>query len=287
MYKKFYGFEKMPFEDTLDISFFYPAERHKEALAALRYSIQTRKDFVLITGEVGSGKTTLCRILLHEHCGKVNVSYVTNTMVTDGQLLYAIAREFGLRGRKKSKMELLYDLKDFLKASLDKWWCNIIVIDEAQNLSMKTLEEIRMLGNLEANDEKLARIILVGQPELRDKICDPKLRQLRQRISVSSHLDPLSREDVESYIDFRIKRAAGNGKLKFTKEAFDKIFEISNGIPRLVNLCCDQALLLGYLRDKETIDPEIVGAMQESTKERGGVELTTSPDDADESSKPK
>ncbi|MBU0477510.1 AAA family ATPase [bacterium] len=265
MYEKFYGFKENPFNLTPDSKYFYPSEKHTEALDSLAYAINERKGFVVITGEIGSGKTTVCRALLNRLGPNTKVSLIINTHISAKDLLITVLDDLGEAPVKGTKARLLNQLNNFLISELSHDNNIVLMIDEAQNLSPRVLEEIRMLSNLETEKEKLIQIILIGQPELREKLHLKSLAQFRQRISLQYHLMPLDKEDTEGYIKHRLLQATQNGSDVFTPEALDRIYEYSQGIPRLINSLCDHALLNGYIYSKPKIDKDII---EESIKEK-------------------
>jgi len=258
MYLEHFGFTKYPFKAAPDPGFYYPTARHREALACLVYAVEQRKGFALITGEVGTGKTMLCRAALSCFGPGVDVAMVSHTLLTAKQFLQAVCTEFDLEAEAKTKFELLRMLKAFLLKKTRQGRTAVLIVDEAQDLSVKVLEEVRLLGNLETSNEKLLDIILVGQPELRAIIARQELRQLEQRIALKFHLGPLSRSDMSGYIDHRLQAAGGDNSRMFDAEAKFRVFKASNGVPRLVNIICDQALLQAYVNDEHTVKAPIV-----------------------------
>ena len=258
MYLEFYGLRRRPFDMTPDPFFFFPSQKHREALASLIYAVREKRGFVVITGEIGSGKTTVCRTLLQKLDPAAKVAMLTNTTLTPKQLLEAICEDFGLPSEKHTKVELLFKLNRFLVEQNDAGNPVVLILDEAQNLSLKALEEIRLISNMETDARKLVQIMLLGQPELRDKINRPELEQLRQRVSLRYHLRSLNRKEVRLYIEHRLRIAGDEGQVKFTKGAVDSAYEFSKGIPRLINVVCDQALLTGYLRETRKLHRTIV-----------------------------
>lgn len=257
-YQDYYGFQHMPFNNTPDSFFFFPTEKHQEALSRLIYAISERKGFVVISGEIGAGKTTLCRTLLTQLPRAVKIALITHTHLDSDQLIRAIADEFDLPTDGLSRPEIIARLNTFLIDQLAENCTVCIIIDEAQNLSPVVLEEVRMISNLETEQEKLVQLILLGQPELRDKLKDPTLKQLRQRIAVQYHLAPLDQAETISYITHRLKVAAPVNELHFTRGAMDEVYQYSGGVPRLINTLCDNALLTCFTRGQRKVTHKIV-----------------------------
>jgi len=258
MYENFYKLTAKPFNVTPDPRFLFLSESHKEALANLLYGIQERKGFILLTGEVGTGKTTLLHTLLSRLEEDTKSAFIFNTRLGPRDFFRYMFEEFGIASDQKSKSECLIALNRFLIDRLRKEKNTVLIVDEAQNLSPVILEEIRLLSNLETSTEKLIQIVLVGQPELAEKLSLPELRQLRQRISVRYHIQPLSREETRAYVIERLRIAGNPYDRIFDDVALDYVFHISGGIPRLINLVCDCALLTGFARGEKTIDLELV-----------------------------
>lgn len=256
MYLDFYGLKNKPFNITSDPRFFFESVTHREALAALLYGIQERKGIILITGEVGTGKTTLCKALLNQLPPEVKTSFILNPYFSHVQLLQAIVEDFGLQVAKKNPLEIVKQLNTFLLEISTEGGNAVLVIDEAQNLSARQLEQIRLLSNLETSQEKLFQIVLVGQPELTEKLNQYNLRQIRQRIFVKCDLTPLKRAEVKEYIDFRLKKA-GETDIEILPESLRVIYEFSKGIPRVINMLCDRALLLGFVKETKVFDQGI------------------------------
>jgi general secretion pathway protein A len=257
MYEAFFKLRKKPFELVPDPEFMYLSRSHKKALTYLDYGIRERAGFILLTGDIGSGKTTLIRNLLNKNYEHVTLAKVFNTRVTSEQLLAMINDDFGLNVAGKDKVSLIRDLNDFLLEQYAAGKHPILIIDEAQNLAADLLEEIRMLSNLESSHSKLLQIILVGQPELRETLAAPELLQLRQRISINCHLKALSREEMAEYILHRIT-VAGNGEaLEFPVKTLDLVFQYSRGIPRLVNIICDFLMLAAFAEEVTSVSLEM------------------------------
>lgn len=263
MYLDFYGLKEKPFNLTPDSHFLFLSQKHKEALAHIKYGIEEKKGFVLITGEIGSGKTTLCRALLGELDKNYKIALVLDSMVSPTGLLRAIIIDLGITTMARSRQDILYVLNRFLIEERDV----VIVIDEAQNLSRLALEEIRLLGNLETEKEKLLQIVLMGQPELREKLSKENLRQLNQRISVRYHIQPFDREEAEQYIFHRLKIAGDLGRIIFQEDALHEIYNYSGGVPRIINIICDYALMSGYVRETNLINKDMI---EESIRESQG-----------------
>ncbi len=258
MYLKHYRFERMPFNNTPDTSFFFGSPRHNEALAALVYTVQAKKGFAVLTGEVGAGKTTVARALFRQLEADTLTAVITNTHLTSTQLLQALAGEFGVEVGDGGRVELLQRIESFLERAGQESRDVVILIDEAQNLSPQALEEVRMLSNIESEDEKLVQLILMGQPELNEKIDRPDLRQFRQRIAVRYHLEALTREECFEYIRHRLAIAGPRAEAKFSRGALRAIHHYTRGIPRLVNTVCDMALLMGFVRSTKRISSAII-----------------------------
>ena len=258
MYERFYELRERPFALSPDPDYLYPSRVHQEALDYLRYGLESHAGFVVITGEIGSGKTTLLQTLLRNIDSQTSVGRVVNTMLEPRELLETIMIDFGLDPTGKSKPLLLRDLAQFLVDQRLAGRMVLIVIDEAQNLSLAALEELRMLSNLETEKSKLLQIVLVGQPNLRDKLTSAELEQLRQRITVSYHLTPLDADETANYINHRLRRAATGAPIEFPREATDAIHARSRGVPRIVNVICDAALVFGYAEERRTIDLTLV-----------------------------
>jgi len=268
MYREFFGLKERPFNVTSDPNFLFLSRVHKEAFSHLLYGIKERKGFLEITGEVGAGKTTLCRALLNQLDSNTKSAFIFNSNLPHLQLLQCIIEDFGITVRRKNKASMLRQLNDFLLEELSRGNNVILIIDEAQNLKPSIMEEVRMLSNLETDKEKLFQIILVGQPELRDKIDSPGLRQLKQRIAVRYHITPLAKDEIAKYINHRLTIAGSNGQIHFPEDSIDAIYKFSGGIPRIINMVCDKSFLAAYVMETRTISLPIV---EKSINELEGI----------------
>jgi len=255
MYRKYFGIRKAPFSIAPDPRYLYMSAQHREALAHLLYGIRIDGGFVLLTGEVGTGKTTICRCLLERLPKSCDIAFVINPKLSSAELLATICDEFGIKYPKtKVSMKLLVDrINEFLLQAHANRRKAVLIIDEAQNLSDEVLEQIRLLTNLETNERKLLQIILIGQPELRERLARPELRQLAQRIVARFHLSPLSREDLGPYVNHRLWVAGLRTEL-FSTGAIKRLYAYSGGIPRIVNAICDRALLGAFVQEKKSIE---------------------------------
>src|SRR5215472_5576641 len=246
MYRKFFGLTRDPFEISPDPYFFYPTPRHNEALANLNYGVQRRKGFVVVTGEVGTGKTLLVRCLLDVlNRNQIAFAYVFNPRLSVPDFLRYMLTDLRLPTTGRTKSEMLAHLNNYLIARFRRGTTTALVVDEAQLLSWELLEEIRLLTNLETSQQKLLQIVLVGQPELDEKMDSPDLRQLKQRIVLRCQLEPLEEEETKSYILRRLQRAGANSHATtmFPLETISSVYRYSKGIPRLINTVCENALI--------------------------------------------
>jgi len=272
MYESFYGLKENPFSLTPDPNYIYLGENHREALAQLIYGVRQKKGFIVLTGEVGTGKTTIIRCFLETLNGRHNstkAALLFNPKLPVNDFLQYILRDFGLAIQSgTSKGEYLHTLYEYLIEAYQKDEKVVLIVDEAQGLSPDLLEEIRLLSNLETSKAKLLQIVLVGQPELGKTLRQPDFRQLRQRINLQHHLPPLKEDETGEYIERRM-RIAGSKKSPFTKKAVKEIYRKSAGIPRLINILCDNALLTGYASDKKIIDEKIVREVAKDVKLEG------------------
>lgn len=258
MYLDFLGLKEKPFTITADPAFVFLSKKHREALSHMIYGIRERKGFVEITGEVGTGKTTLCKMLLRQLEPTTKTALILHSNLSELQLLQTIVQDFGLNPMRPTRVNLFNQLNQFLLEQAAVGHNIVLVLDEAQNLSLRLLEQIRMLSNFETDKEKLIQVILVGQPQLRAKLAQPALEQLRQRIGVRYHITPLDLDEVATYIGHRLKIAGSNGSLDWTSESIDEVYRCSKGIPRLINLICDRTLLACYVFRVKRVDRELV-----------------------------
>jgi type II secretory pathway predicted ATPase ExeA len=267
MYEDYYGFTEKPFSLTPDPKFLYRSQPHADAFDLLQYAIRRREGFVVVTGDIGTGKTTLCRALLEQIDRTTFTALVLNPFLSEEDLLKRILQDFGVISREDfkavrpagpSKQELIDALYDFLLGLIPLNASAVLIIDEAQNLPLQVLEQIRILSNLETDKEKLLQIILVGQLNLQTLLRSPELRQLDQRVSIRYQLTPLDAETVAAYVSHRLSIAGGSASVTFTAKALDLVHRLSGGIPRLINLICDRALLAGFSGQTSRITPDIV-----------------------------
>jgi general secretion pathway protein A len=271
MYKNFFGFKERPFKLVPNPAYLFLSRSHEEALAHLTYAVIQGEGFMEITGEVGTGKTTLCRAFLEHLDNDTKVAYIFNPNLDAVELLKAINDEFSIPSDADNTKDLIDTLNAFLIEQKTQGKNTILLIDEAQNLTNEVLEQLRLLSNLETAKHKLLHIILVGQPELKEKLDSHELRQLRQRISLSCRLTPLNFKDVRNYIQHRINVASGKPGIQFADAAYRSIYNYSKGIPRLINIVCDRALLTAYGLDQKEITQKIVRASIKELTDRNGI----------------
>ena len=260
MYKKFYGFRENPFNLTPDPDFLYLGKVHKKAMAYLTYGLESGTGFVQLTGDIGSGKTTMLKTLLMRNRNKIRSAFIVNPKATFEQLFRMILYQFSVieLEAEYTKDVLLGKFSNYLIEQSRHNYPVVIIFDEAQNIDVSVLEEIRMLSNLETEKRKLLQMIFVGQPELREIFLLPKFRQLKQRISIAYHMVPLGRNDTEAYVNHRLKVAGAGDRSIFTECACEEIYSYSNGVPRLINIACDATLLAGYVEEQEVLDGNFV-----------------------------
>jgi general secretion pathway protein A len=262
MYNAFFHLAHNPFELTPNPAFLFATRRHNEALAALYYGVRRHKGFVVVTGEVGTGKTLLLRCLLNllKESEDIAYAYVFNSRLSPTEFLQYILADFGLPTSGKNKAELMFDLSQFLISRGSRKLTTILIVDEAHHLSTEILEEIRLLTNLETAEDKLLQMILVGQPELDEKLDSVGMRQLKQRIALRAHLDALDRGETRGYIEHRLKVAGIEAEASpiFPEESIAALYRHSRGCPRLINTLCDNALISAYARQVQTVTPGMI-----------------------------
>lgn len=275
MYCEFFGFDEKPFHVTPDTRYLYLSPVHQAVLQTLRYGIYEGKGFMLLTGEVGTGKTMSIRSFLNELGGKCETSLILNPQLTRLELLKTINKDFGQELKRNSFKAQTDHLNRFVLACANQGRNALVIIDEAQNLSMEALEMTRLLSNLETETHKLLQIVLVGQPELEEKLAHPELRQLRQRIQIHCRLTPLDPEQTERYITFRIQKAGPSSRVAFEEPAVARVHRLSKGIPRLINTICDFSLVAAYLKGCRVITRETVDSAFRETL--GNIPYVTHP----------
>ncbi|MGE3520783.1 MAG: XrtA/PEP-CTERM system-associated ATPase, partial [Vicinamibacterales bacterium] len=275
MYERFYNLRERPFSLSPDPDYLYPSRVHKEALSYLRYGIEGHAGFIVVTGEIGSGKTTLLQTALRGLDHRTSVSRIVNTMLDARELIEAVMLDFGIDpGADRSKPLLLRDLARYLVEQRGAGRLALLVIDEAQNLSLAALEEVRMLSNLETEKSKLIQIALVGQPSLREVLNRPELEQLRQRVTVSYHLQALDTAETAAYVNHRLRRAAVGAPLELSRDVTDLIHLHSRGIPRKINVIADAVLLFGYGEEQRTIGVDLTQEAIEELEATGVIQAT-------------
>ena len=263
MYAEHFGLKREPFSIAPDPRYLFMSEHHREALAHLLYGVRGGGGFVLLTGEIGAGKTTVCRCFLEQVPKRSNVAYIFNPKQTVIELMKSVCEEFHIpldevRARGATVKDFVDPLNNFLLQAHAAGQNNVLIIDEAQNLSTDVLEQLRLLTNLETNERKLLQIILIGQPELRDMLARPELEQLAQRVTARFHLEPLNENETAHYIKHRLSVAGMSGLIPFDREARKRIHDLARGIPRRINLLCDRALLGAYATGRDRVDRAIV-----------------------------
>jgi general secretion pathway protein A len=271
MYEPFYGFAEKPFSLTPDPKYLFRSESHADAREVLQYAIDRREGFVVITGDIGTGKTTLCRALLEQTDAKIFTALLANPFLSEEELFRAILQDLGVISKREersggpqpSKQDLVSTFHDFLRSLIPLGARAVLIVDEAQNLPLPILERIRILSNVETDKEKLLQIILVGQLNLVPLLRSPELRQLDQRVSIRYQLKPLTMKETSAYVLHRLAIANGAHSVVFTPAALNVVYQYSGGIPRLVNMLCDRALLGGYAAQTNRIDADLVSTAAE------------------------
>jgi general secretion pathway protein A len=254
----YYNLREEPFNITPDPRFLFFSAKHQEAFNHLLFGIHQRKGFIELTGEVGAGKTTICRKLLEELGPKCKTALILNPCLSIDQLLQGICLELDLKVFSRDRVFYLQSLNQFVLEEANRGNNVVVIIDEAQDLSDELLEQVRLLSNLETDHQKLMQIVLMGQPELRDKLAQPELRQLRQRITVRYHLGPLSLAETAYYIQHRLTLAGANGRPQFDQGAVKSVYQYSGGVPRLINALCDKALLAGFVMQTDLLTKKVL-----------------------------
>jgi general secretion pathway protein A len=296
MYLDYYGLKEKPFTLSPDPKYLYYSDSHKEALARMIYAITQNNGIMLLTGEVGTGKTSLINATLESLPKTYQVVNVRYTIVSPMGLLQNICRELSIAYSNRNMAELVGKLQEYLKWKYQLGKKSVLILDEAQNLYWDTLELIRLLSNVESKNEKYFQILFIGQPELDAKLSTPKLRHLRERIGLRFHLRKLTRKETEEYVNHRISVAGSDGRAIFQSEAFDTIYNCTEGIPRRINILCDNALLMGYSRNQDQIGPDIIEESRDEVKmgqngftylnENGGFDSPTEDSPTQQSSGP-
>jgi general secretion pathway protein A len=273
MYEEYYGFTEKPFSLTPDPKYLFKSASHASAFELLQYAIRRREGFVVITGDIGTGKTTLCRALLEQIDRKTFTALVLNPFLSEEDLLRLVLQEFGVVSRNEvkrgrlagvSKQELIETLNEFLLSLRAIGAQALLIVDEAQNLPLQVLEQIRILSNLETEKEKLLQIVLVGQSNLKDLLRRPDLRQLDQRVSIRYDLKPLSAEETAAYVQHRLSVAGGGAAVTFVPKALARVYQYTGGIPRLINLLCDRSLLNAYSAHDTRVVPKFIESAAQS-----------------------
>jgi len=259
VYLEYYGLKEPPFDITPNPRFLFYSPKHREAFNHLLYGIRERKGFVQLTGEVGAGKTTICRAMLEELGDRFSTALIINPVLDPDQLMKAIALEFGLQVKGLDRLETVSALNTFLLGLVGQGKDAVLIIDEAQDLTDELLEQVRLLSNLETDYRKLLQIVLLGQPELRDRLNNHRLRQLRQRITIRFHLRSLRWREMSPYIQHRLEVAGARGVPYFTTPGLWRVYRYSRGVPRLINAVCDKCLLAGFVQQRDRVDFKMVG----------------------------
>jgi len=271
MYESFYGLTSKPFQLNPDPSFYFASKQHRRATAYLEYGMHQNEGFIIITGEVGAGKTTIVRGLLESlDQDKVVAAHLMSTQLDADDTLRLVGAAFGIRTRDVSKADVLMSLEAFLINMTTKGKRCLLIVDEAQNLTARAVEELRMLSNFQFGNHALLQSYLIGQPEFREILQSPQMMQFRQRVIASCHIGPMDVEETRGYVEHRLKHAGATGSPEFSDDSFEAIFKASSGIPRRINSLCDRLLLLGYLTDKKAFEAadveEVAREIEEETR---------------------
>jgi general secretion pathway protein A len=271
MYEAFYGLTSKPFQLNPDPSFYFGSKQHRRAKAYLEYGLLRNEGFIVITGEIGAGKTTIVRGLLDSmDANSVTAANLVSTQLDAEDTLRMVGAAFGVRVKDVSKADLLMALEAFLVTQISEGKRSLLIVDEAQNLTPRAVEELRMLSNFQFGKQALLQTFLVGQPEFREILQHPNMQQLRQRVTATCHIGPLDVDETKGYIEHRLKCAGGTGKPEFGEGMFEAIFKATGGIPRRINSLCDRLLLLGFLGDKEILTLQDVDEVVNELHEEGG-----------------
>jgi putative secretion ATPase (PEP-CTERM system associated) len=276
MYEAFYGLRSKPFQLNPDPEFYFGSKQHRRARAYLEYGVHRNEGFIVITGEVGAGKTTVVRGLLAGlDSNKVVSAHLVTTQLDAEDTLRMVGAAFGVRVKDVPKADVLMALEAFLVQQTSQGRRCLLIVDEAQNLSQRAVEELRMLSNFQYGQQALLQTFLVGQPEFRAILQSPAMQQLKQRVTAASHIGPLDAQETQGYIEHRLRHAGGNGRPIFDAPAHEAIFKASGGIPRRINLTCDRALLLGFLGNKETLSADDVNEVVAEINDESGTTRVT------------
>ncbi|WP_119352618.1 XrtA/PEP-CTERM system-associated ATPase [Azohydromonas sediminis] len=272
MYEQFYGLASKPFQLNPDPAFYFGSKQHSRAKAYLEYGISRNEGFIVVTGEIGAGKTTLLRTLIDSlHGSNVTIGNLVTTQLGAEDTLRMVGAAFGFKVKDVPKSELLITLEAFLLSQTTQGKKCLLIVDEAQNLSPKAVEELRMLSNFQFGNQALLQSFLVGQPEFREILQRPEMEQFRQRVAASCHIGPLDRDETQRYIEHRLKKAGSKGKPSFDAAAFDAIHRVSGGIPRRINSVCDRLLLLGFLANKTALNADDVAEVAKEFEQEAYV----------------
>lgn len=271
MYESFYGLTSKPFQLNPDPAFYFASKQHRRATAYLEYGMHQNEGFIIITGEVGAGKTTIVRGLLDSlDPDKVIAAHLVSTQLDADDTLRLVGAAFGIRTRDVSKADVLMSLEAFLISTTSKGKRCLLIVDEAQNLTARAVEELRMLSNFQFGNHALLQSFLIGQPEFREILQSPQMMQFRQRVIASCHIGPMDVSETQGYVEHRLKHAGANGCPVFSEDSFEAIFKASSGIPRRINSVCDRLLLSGYLSDKKEFQSadieEVAREIEEETQ---------------------